>query len=109
MNENKTNQTHGHNPSSETQERLVLPLMKSVEDAHELCRLEQDDFYMSAFFMQIWYGEATNEISDEYAVRKGTGKRRAQSGQSWRSLDKVFGRVLRKNGSPVGDERTTRR
>src|SRR4051812_47365427 len=93
-NENKNNENRNNN---EPAPRLVLPFMGTMEDAHELCRLEQDDFYMSAFMIQSWIGRASVLVAAEYAEKKEARTRWLQSGQSARAFAEIIGDALGKD------------
>jgi len=95
-NENKNNENHNNTDATP---RLVLPFMGTMEDAYELCRLEQDDFYMSAFMIQSWIGRASVLVAAEYAEKKEARKRLLQSGQSTRAFAEIIGDALSKTGA----------
>ncbi len=90
-NENKNNENQNNN---EPTPRLVLPFMGTMEDAYELCRLEQDNFYMSAFMIQGWIGRASVLVAKEYAEKKVARTRLLQSGQSARAFAEIIGNAL---------------
>ena len=83
-NNNQTNETNHDAGQIGCKPRLLLPQMKTAENALELCSLEQDHFYLSAFTIQIWLGRVIASITAEYAQKKDPRTRALQSGQTWR-------------------------
>jgi hypothetical protein len=67
--------------------------MKSIEDMRALCVREHDNFYATAFMIECWLGEVVLEAAAQYAERKQANERRMQSGQCWRTFQRVFGRA----------------
>src|SRR4051812_23265106 len=89
------NKNYESRNNDEATPRLVLPFMGTMEDAYELCRLEQDAFYMSAFMIQSWIGRASVLVAAEYAEKKEARARYLQYGhQSPRAFAEIIGDAL---------------
>jgi len=65
--------------------------MKSLEDAVALCAKSQDNFYVTAFMIEVWLGQVVLEAAAEYAGKKAAKDRAMQTGQAWRGFLNVFG------------------
>jgi hypothetical protein len=97
MKNKNENEDNGNRNNNEATPRLVLPFMGTMGDAYELCRLEQDDFYMSAFMIQAWIGRASVLVAAEYAEKKEARTRYLQYGhQSPRAFAEIIGDALSK-------------
>ena len=107
-NETKTGRGQSGREQGESKPRLVLPLMKTPEDAMELCRIEQDNFYMSGFMIQCWLGHAGLSVTAEYAEKKEPRTRALQTGQTWRAFIETMGPAF-VVGSSRCDARTVQR
>lgn len=71
--------------------RGPLPFMKTMEEAVALCEKEQDNFYVTAFLIEAWLGDAVLEAATEYAEKKNAKDRAMQAGQAWRGFLEYFG------------------
>jgi len=68
-----------------------LPFMKSIEDAMALCEREHDNFYVTAFMIEVWLSQVDLRAAAEYAEKKNARDRAMQAGQAWRVFLEVFG------------------
>lgn len=59
-----------------------LPLMRTMEEAMEICEREQDNFYVTAFMLEAWLGAVPCGIVDEFSGKRPAGKRRFQTGMA---------------------------
>lgn len=71
-----------------TQERF-LPRLESLDEAVALCDRERDDFFLDAFLIQNWIGQAHAQAESEYNRRPG--QRALQMGQAQCAFLRVFG------------------
>jgi hypothetical protein len=62
-----------------------------MRDALGLCEKEQDNFYLDAFMIECWLGDAVLRVYEEYAGKKKAQHRQLQTGQTWRAFMAVFG------------------
>ena len=80
-------------------ERGPMPLMKSLDDAVAVCAKEKDNFYLTAFVIEAWLGEATMRTVAEYAEKKDAKDRRMQNGEVNRLFQEGFGHTTDKDFS----------
>lgn len=66
-------------------------MMKSLNDAVAICEKEKDSFYVTAFRIETWLGEATVRAVAEYAEKKEAKDRRMQDGEVGRLFQEGFG------------------
>jgi hypothetical protein len=72
-------------------DRGPLPFMTSIADAQAICEQENDPFYLDAFMIEAWLGQAVLEAASEYARTKCARNRNMQTGQAWRAFLPLFG------------------
>lgn len=77
--------------SAASKKRGPLPFMKTMDDAVAICEKEHDNFYVTAFMIEAWLGEATVRAVTEYAEKKDAKDRRMQSGEVGRLFQEGFG------------------
>jgi hypothetical protein len=65
--------------------------MKTKDDALAVCAREGDSFYLTAFMLEEWLGDATLKTVAQYAERKNAKDRRLQQGLATESFAAVFG------------------
>jgi len=82
--------------------RGPLPFMKTMEEAVALCEKEQDNFYVTAFLIEAWLGDAVLEAATEYAEKKNAKDRAMQAGQAWRGFLEYFGHAKTRNSPMYG-------
>lgn len=72
-------------------QRGSLPFMKTMDDALAVCHRENDNFYVTAFMIEVWLGSVTLATVAEYAEKKSAAERKLQQGTAVRLFDEIFG------------------
>jgi hypothetical protein len=67
--------------------------MKTFDEAKAVCERERDPFYLDAFMIEAWLGQAISGAMTEYAEKKNAKDRAMQTGQAWRGFLELFGRA----------------
>jgi hypothetical protein len=76
-----------------TQLKVPLPFMKTMDDALAVCARENDNFYLTAFMIEVWLGDVTLKTVAQYAERKSAKNRNLQQGLAAESFATSFGHV----------------
>lgn len=61
-----------------------------MDDAVALCGREGDNFYVTAFLIEVWLGEVTYETVAQHSEKKSAAKRRLQGGVARQVFDEIF-------------------
>lgn len=70
-----------------------LPFMKTMEDALAVCERENDNFYLTAFMLEVWLGDVTCRTVAQYAEIKSARERILQQGLAAECFGELFGHV----------------
>ncbi len=69
-----------------------LPAFRNYGEAVAMAKQSGDAFYVIAFLLEAWLGDASDAALAEYAERKGKD-RRLQTGRAWESWQQLFGKA----------------
>jgi hypothetical protein len=67
-----------------------FPFLVTLDDARALATKERDNFYPVAFLLRSWLALLVMDSMAEYAEKKNAAGRCLQTGQAWRSFQKIF-------------------
>ena len=77
-------------PENPPRGREKLPAFQTMEECRAYCDEQGDNFYFTAFMLEVWIGTIVTKTVEQYAEHK-SGDRHLQSGTGWEAWQSVFG------------------